>query len=367
MECMWRAMNCCNSSVIGFPDTMKITIKPYEINSTENSGIAKFFPIAVRDDFPNYSRQFMNRTFAILTNLFPAWVLIGGIAALFRPGWFTWFSGEFITWGLAIIMLGMGITLSVADFQSVLKMPGKVAIGFVAQYLVMPFLGWSIAHLLKLEPALAVGLILVSCCPGGTASNVVTYLARANVALSVLMTMSSTFGAIVMTPLLTRWLAGTYVPVNAWGLFASTVQIVLIPLILGVALQHFTPKFVKTLLPVAPLISVLAITLICASIIGGSAERLKEAGGSLLVAVFLLHTGGFGLGYVFAKLFRCNETDSRTVSIEVGMQNSGLGAALAKKHFPLIPDAALPCAISATFHSVIGSILAGIWRLKPPK
>jgi BASS family bile acid:Na+ symporter len=196
---------------------------------------------------------------------------------------------------------------------------------------------------------------------------VVTFLARANVALSVLMTMCSTFGAIIMTPLLTKWLAGTYVPVDAWGLFVSTVKIVLAPLIIGLALHHLAPRFVKAMLPVAPLVSVLAITMICASIIGSSADRMKQAGGVLLLAVFLLHAGGFGLGYLFGRFLRFEEVNCRTISIEVGMQNSGLGAALAGKHFASMPQAPLPCAISATFHSVIGSVLAGWWRLRPAR
>ena len=308
----------------------------------------------------------MNRLLSWATNLFPIWVLLGGALALVHPDWFAWFNGDFITWGLAVIMLGMGITLSVDDFKAVLKMPQAVAAGFVAQYLIMPFLGWSIAHLLKLDPPLAVGLILVACCPGGTASNVVTYIARANVALSVLMTMCSTFGAIVMTPLLTKWLAGTYVPVPAWGLFVTTLKVVLAPLVIGLGLNRYAPRFVKFVLPVSPLISVLTITLICASIIGGSAEPLKKSGGVLLLAVFLLHAGGFFLGYVFAWLLRYDKINCRTISIEVGMQNSGLGATLAKEHFAQMPLTPLPCAISATFHSVIGSILAGIWRLRSP-
>ena len=309
----------------------------------------------------------MNRALALATNLFPIWVLTGGALALVHPGWFTWFSGDFITWGLAVIMLGMGITLSVDDFKRVLKMPRAVGIGFAAHYAIMPFLGWSIAHLLRLEAPFAVGLILVSCCPCGTASNVVNYIARSNVALSVLMTMCSTLGAIVMTPLLTKWLAGQYVPVPALGLFLSTLQIVLAPVIIGVALNRFMPRFVKFVLPVSPLVSVLAITLICASIIGTNAGKFEQSGGKLILAVFLLHAGGFFLGYVFSRLLRCDELTSRTISVEVGMQNSGLGAALAQKHFSTIPLAQLPCAISATVHSVIGSILAGIWRLRPAR
>jgi len=307
----------------------------------------------------------MPRLLNVLTNLFPAWVVLAGVAALIHPPLFTWFDSDWITWGLAVIMLGMGITLSVEDFKAVLKMPRAVAVGFVAQYSIMPFMGWSVAYGLRLETPLAVGLILVACCPGGTASNVVTYLAKGNVALSVLMTMCSTFGAIVMTPLLTQWLAGTLVPVNALGLFISTVKVVLAPLVIGLTLHHLTPRLVKAVLPVAPLISVVTIALICASIIGSSAVPLRKSGGLLLLAVFLLHAGGFLLGYLFARVFGYDQIICRTISIEVGMQNSGLGAVLAKNHFT--PLTALPCAISATFHSVIGSMLAGIWRLRPPR
>jgi len=308
----------------------------------------------------------MTRWLNYLTNAFPLWVVLGGIAALIHPPLFTWFSNEWITWGLAVIMLGMGITLSVDDFKGVMKMPRAVAAGYVAQYLIMPFLGWAVARGLNLPTAYAVGVILVGCCPGGTASNVVTYLARANVALSVLMTMCSTFGAILMTPLLTKWLAGTLVPVPAWGLFPSTVQVVLVPLIVGLALHHLAPQLVKAVLPGAPLVSVLTIVLICASIVGSSAEQVKKSGGLLLLAVFLLHAFGFFLGYLFARVLGYDQIIARTISIEVGMQNSGLGAVLARRHFS-DPLTALPCAISATFHSVIGSILAGIWRLRPPR
>jgi len=307
----------------------------------------------------------MNRLLAIATNLFPVWVVIAGVLALIHPPLFTWFSGDLITWGLAIIMLGMGITLNVDDFKSVLKMPRAIAVGVFAHYVIMPFLGWSIARLMRLETPFAVGLILVSCCPSGTASNVVNYIARSNVALSVLMTLVSTLGAVVMTPLLTQWLAGQYVHVDALGLFLSTIKIVLAPVVIGVALNRHAPRFVKFVLPVSPLISVLAITLICASIIGGSAADFKRSGGELILAVFLLHTCGFFLGYIASRLLRCDELTSRTISVEVGMQNSGLGAALARAHFTSMPATALPCAISATFHSVIGSLLAGFWRLRP--
>jgi bile acid:Na+ symporter, BASS family len=303
----------------------------------------------------------MQRILDWLTNLFPLWALLGGAAALVEPALFIWFNSTCIVWGLAIIMLGMGITLSVDDFKRVLKMPKAIAAGFLAQYSIMPFLGWGIASALPLEKHMAVGLILVACCPGGTASNVVTFLARADVPLSVLMTMCTTFAAVVMTPLLTKSLAGAIVPVDAMGLFLSTVQVVLLPLVLGLGLHHYAPKLVTKVLPAAPLVSVVFITLIVASVIGQNAQPIRESGAVLLLGVFLLHAGGFALGYGFARLFGYDKIVCRTISIEVGMQNSGLGVVLAKKHFPgtLAP---VPCAVSSVFHSVIGSLLAAWWR-----
>uniref|UniRef100_UPI004048EDF3 bile acid:sodium symporter family protein n=1 Tax=Cephaloticoccus sp. TaxID=1985742 RepID=UPI004048EDF3 len=303
----------------------------------------------------------MTRLLGFLTNAFPLWVLIGGVWAIIQPAWFTWFSGPWIVWGLAVIMLGMGLTLSIDDFKRVLVMPRPVALGFVAQFLFMPLLGWSISRFLHLDTPLAVGLILVSCCPGGTASNVVAYLARANVALSVVMTICSTFAAIILTPLLTQFYAGTMVQVDALGLFLSTFKVVVAPVLLGVLLNRFVPRVVAWTRPASPLISVITITLIVASIIGQSAEAVKASAGVLLLAVGLLHVGGFGLGYLSARVFGFEKIIARTVSIEVGMQNSGLGVVLARKHFA-DPLTAVPCAISSVFHSVIGSLLAGWWR-----
>lgn len=308
----------------------------------------------------------MTRILTLFTNLFPLWVLLACGVALFEPNWFTWFDKQWIVWGLAVIMLGMGITLKVDDFRRVLTMPRAIAAGFTAQYLIMPLLGWSIARMLRLDTPFAVGLILVSCCPGGTASNVVAYLARANLALSVLMTMCSTFAAVFMTPLLTKLLASEYVQVDALSLFLNTVKVVLAPLLIGLGLNQYAPRIVRVILPAAPLLSVTFITLICASIIGQQAASIRESGGILVLAVFLLHAFGFTLGWVFARLFGYGEIVRRTISIEVGMQNSGLGAVLAQSSFKHLPAASTPCAISAVFHSIIGSLLAGIWRSFPP-
>lgn len=303
----------------------------------------------------------MARFLTWLTNAFPLWVVALSGLALVEPAWFTWFSGPWIVWGLAVIMLGMGLTLTVEDFRSVLRMPRAVALGFAAQFTIMPLLGWAMGRLFALETPYAVGLILVACCPGGTASNVVTYLARANVCLSVVMTMCSTFAAVFMTPLLTSWLAGTLVKVDAWGLFLSTFQVVVLPVLLGLWVNRVAPNLVRRTQLALPLLSVVVIALICASIIGGSSASIKEAAARLIGAVFGLHAGGFALGYVVARLTGWDRTVARTVSIEVGMQNSGLGVVLARKHFA-DPLTAVPCAISSVFHSVIGSVLAGWWR-----
>lgn len=306
----------------------------------------------------------LGRVLVLATQLFPVWVVLAGAAALAHPPLFAWVSGPFIVWALALIMLGMGLTLSFDDFRAVARMPRAVGAGVLAQYLIMPVVGWAAATAFGLPPALAAGVILVACCPGGTASNVVCYLAGANVALSVLMTMVSTFAAIVLTPLLTKWLAGTFVPVDAWALFTSTVQVVLLPVTVGLALHHLAPRLVAIVVPVAPLVSVVAIVVICAGILAQSATALLAAAAPLVGCVFVVHAVGFALGHWFGRLLGFGESVRRTISIEVGMQNSGLGAVLARRHFA-DPITALPAAISATFHSVIGSALAAWWARHP--
>ena len=304
----------------------------------------------------------MRRFLLASADWFPAWVLAAALLALWQPSLFTWFSGPWIVWGLALVMLGMGLTLNVADFAAVLRLPGAVAVGFTAQYTIMPLLGWSVGKMLALPAPFAVGLILVACCPGGTASNVVTYLARGNVALSVIMTMCSTLAAVVMTPLLTGWLAGAYVPVDAWGIFLTTAQVVLAPVLAGLLLHHQAPRLAGFILPAGPIMSVLVISLIVGSIIGQNASAIFAHGGQLLLAVTLLHSGGFFLGYVVGRLFGFDLGVARTISIEVGMQNSGLGAVLAKTRFAAEPLTAVPSALSSVCHSLLGSLLAAWWR-----
>ncbi len=303
----------------------------------------------------------MKATLDFLVNAFPLWIIIFSALALVEPLWFTWFSGSFITYGLGVIMLGMGLTLKPEDFRLVFRTPRWVLTGALLQFSLMPLLGWSLGYLFALPLPFAVGLIIVSSCPGGTASNVISYLARANVALSVTMTAISTLLAIILTPLLTTLLIGDKIEVSAFQLFLGTVKVVLAPILLGVLMNKYLPKFTKMVLPVAPLVAVIAIILIVASIIGQGKEEIMKSGVRLAGAVVTLHLSGFLLGYLLSRLVTKNTQVNRTISIEVGMQNSGLGAYLARANFAN-PAIAIPSAISSAVHSLIGSLAAGIWR-----
>lgn len=305
----------------------------------------------------------MRKIFILLTNAFPLWIILGSTIALVEPSIFTWFSGPFITYGLGIIMLGMGLTLKTDDFKLVMKSPKWVLTGAVLQFTVMPLLGWGLGYLFKLPLPFVVGLIIVSSCPGGTASNVISYLAKANVALSVTMTAVSTLFAIILTPLLTTYLIGDKIEVSAFQLFLGTIKVVLVPVLLGVLMNKYLPKFTDKILPVAPLVAVIAIVLIVASIIGQGKEEILNSGFKLIGAIISLHICGFVIGYGVSRIFIKNIEVNRTISIEVGMQNSGLGAYLAKANFAN-PAIAIPSAISSATHSIIGSIAAGFWRNK---
>lgn len=303
----------------------------------------------------------MNKTLTFLTNAFPLWIIVCSVLSLIKPEIFTWFSGSFITYGLGVIMLGMGLTLKPEDFKLVIKSPKWVFTAAVLQFTIMPLLGWGLGYVFQLPLAFTVGLIIVSCCPGGTASNVISYLAKANVALSVTMTAISTLLAIIMTPLLTTMLIGDKIEVSAFQLFLGTIKVVLAPVLLGVLLNKYLPKFTNKLLPVAPLIAVIAIVLIVASIIGQGKDEILSSGFRLIGAILCLHLSGFLLGYLLSRLVTKEKLVNRTISIEVGMQNSGLGAYLSRANFTN-PAIAIPSAISSAIHSLIGSVAAGIWR-----
>ncbi|MEL6874833.1 MAG: bile acid:sodium symporter family protein [Pseudomonadota bacterium] len=316
-----------------------------------------------------------------LTSLFALWTVLGTAWAWLVPAHFLWVvDGRFQPFGqslvsvlLGVIMLGMGITLSLEDFRRIAQIPKCVAAGVVLQFTLMPLAGILIASGMALEAGLAVGLILVSCCPGGTASNVVAYLARANLALSVTMTMASTLIAVIATPLLTGWLAGKFVEIDRWSLFVNMVAIVLIPVVAGVALNRYFPRMTGQISKISPLASVIVVVLIVGGIIAASKPLIEQHFGVLLLAVLLLHAFGFALGYLITRWLGFGTGEQRTISIEVGMQNSGLGSSLASTpsfaaQFATPMQAALapvPSAISAVYHVVIGSFLAAVWRRQP--
>ena len=296
-----------------------------------------------------------------VTRYFPLWVITCSLLSIYNPNIFVWFSGDLITYGLAGIMLGMGLTLNINDFKSIMKSPSWLLIGLVLQFTVMPFFGWLLGILFDLPVYFAVGLILVSCCPGGTASNVIVYLARANVALSVVMTTFSTIFAIFLTPFLTAYLSGSYLDVDAWGLFFSTLKVVLFPVGTGLFLNFFSPKFTKLIKPFSPPVAVILITLIVASIIGQGKDIILSSGLSLIFSIMILHLLGFLVGYFFSYVVTKNKIVSRTISIEVGMQNSGLGVVLARENF-INPATAIPSAISSLVHSIYGSIFVSLFK-----
>lgn len=261
---------------------------------------------------------------------------------------------------LIVIMFGMGLTLTLPDFKLVLTRPLPILIGVIAQYAIMPLAGWAVARVLGLPPDLAAGLILGGCAPGGTASNVVSYLAKADTALSVTMTSISTLIAPIMTPLLTLWLAGAYMPVDGLGMAMSIVQIVLVPVLGGLLLRLLLPRLTEPLLPAMPWVSVIAISGVVAAVVSGSASRVLLAGPIVFLAV-VLHNGiGYLLGYWSGRLTGQTVRASRMIAIEVGMQNSGLAAGLASLYFN--PTAALPGAVFSIWHNLSGALLAMFFR-----
>ncbi|KAK8954963.1 hypothetical protein KSP39_PZI002198 [Platanthera zijinensis] len=309
-------------------------------------------------------RRLVVRVGEALSMAFPLWVSLACLLALWKPPTFLWVGRTWQIVGLTLTMLGMGMTLTLDDLRTALLMPRELAAGFVLQYTVMPMSGYLFSKLLKLPSYYAAGLILVACCPGGTASNIVTYLAGGNVALSVLMTATSTFTAAVMTPYLTSKLAGQFVAVDPLGLFISTVQVVLAPVLLGALLNQYCNKLVGFVSPVMPFIAVTTVAILCGSAIAQNASSILSSGSQVVLAVLALHASGFFFGYLLSKMLGIDDSSARTISIEVGMQNSVLGVVLAGQHFSN-PLTAVPCAVSSICHSVYGSVLAGIWRSMP--
>lgn len=298
----------------------------------------------------------------ILTRLFPVWALIFALVAYLAPASFTPVI-PYVTYLLALIMFAAGVTLRVADFRRVITRPGPVLAGLGLHYLIMPLAAWAIARLLGMPPELAAGMILVGSVASGTSSTVMVFLSGGDVALSVTISSLSTLVGIVATPLLTRLYVSAGITVDTWGLLTSIVQVVAVPVLLGLVVNHLAPRLVRRIEPALPLVSMLSILLIIAAVVGATQPVIATVGP--LVAVGVVLHNGIGLlgGYWGGRLLGFDESVCRTLALEVGMQNSGLAATLGKLYFG--PLAALPGAIFSVWHNLSGSVLAGWWAARP--
>ena len=284
------------------------------------------------------------------------------IVALFVPSSFSWIGTAAIAPMLGVVMFGMGLTLKPSDFKPVLMHPKEMLIGELAQFIIMPLVAWLLCRLLNLPPELALGVILVGCCPGGTASNVICYLAKGDVALSVAMTGVSTLLAPFVTPVLVLLLAGETVDVDVLGMFMSIVQVVILPIVVGLVVNHYFGKFTQRVIPYMPMLSTLAIAAIIGIIVSHNAQNIMGCSLLVAVAVILHNLLGLSLGYIAGMLTGMSPEKRTAISIEVGMQNSGLASSLAATHFALYPLAAVPGAIFSVWHNFSGSIAAGVLK-----
>ncbi len=291
-------------------------------------------------------------------------VLAVAVVAFVEPVSFQWVRTNYINWLLGVIMLCMGITLHPADFKVVFSHPKNVCVGCLAQFTIMPLLAWTLTKVFSLPQDLAIGVILVGCCPGGTASNVITYLAKGDLALSVGMTAVSTVLAPVLTPLLCWFFAGAVVNVNVVNMFLSIVQVVILPIVVGFGIQRLFPKFTEKMADILPALSSIVIALIVGSVVSANAAQLQIVGILVFVVVALHNLCGFALGYGIGRLMRMPHDKCVAVSIEVGMQNSGLACALAQQHFSVLQAATVPGAVFSVWHNIAGAIMAKVYNLR---
>ena len=290
----------------------------------------------------------------IVKNMVWLVVLVGAAGAVFSAS-LSWIAPQ-VPLLLGIVMFGMGMTIEFKDFCHLVRHPWDVGIGVFAQFTIMPLVAYLLTQAFSLPPDLAVGVILVGTCPGGTASNVITYLAKGDVALSVTMTMATTLLAPFVTPFLTLLLAGEEIAVNAPAMMLSIAEMVLLPVLLGAALNHFFRRRVAYALTVLPLISALLVALLVGVVVSMSAPHLAEVGTLVALAVVLHNGFGLALGYALARLLGLSAPKRRAIGIEVGMQNSGMAASLALLYFN--PAAAIPAALFSVWHNISGSLAA---------
>ncbi len=288
-------------------------------------------------------------------------VLMVAALSLIVPASLAWIGTWVINPMLGIIMFGMGLTLSPQDFKIVLSRPKDILIGCLTQFTVMPLLAWGLTWAFSLPQELAIGVILVGCCPGGTASNVITYLAKGDLALSVGMTAASTVLAPLLTPLLVWLLAGTMVNVHTTGMLLSIVYIVILPIVCGLLCQRFIPKITQRVTPYLPAFSSIAVAMTVGIVVAHNADRLMTAGLLVVLVVMLHNMLGLGVGYLVGRLLHLQRAKSVALSIEVGMQNSGLATSLAVMHFAAFPLATIPGAVFSVWHNISGAIIARIY------
>ncbi|MBR3744839.1 MAG: bile acid:sodium symporter family protein [Bacteroidales bacterium] len=303
----------------------------------------------------------MNRLCKLISDYMGVLVLLAAVLALLFPGFFCHIKPSLINPLLGVIMFGMGLTLRADDFRVVFMRPKDVIAGCLTQFTVMPLLAFALSKLFSLDEALTVGMILVGCCPGGTASNVITYLAKGDLALSVGMTAVSTLLAPLLTPLLVLLLAGKTVDVDVVGMLLSILWVVILPIVLGLLVKRFLPKASDKVSDYLPAVSSLAVCVIVLIVIAANAQKLLSSGLVIMFAVVLHNVCGLAIGYLIGVVLHMTQAKRRAVSIEVGMQNSGLASSLANTHFAALPMATIPGALFSVWHNISGAIVARIF------
>ena len=289
-------------------------------------------------------------------------VLVVAALALFVPGSCMWVQTSWINTLLMIVMFGMGLTLKIEDFMSVFRRPRDILLGCAAQFTIMPLLAFALGKIFGLEAGLLAGVVLVGTCPGGTASNVITFLSKGDVALSVGMTSVNTLLAPFLTPLITWLLLRTTVTVDVAAMFLSIIKVVIVPIVLGLVINRLLGVYVEKVKDALPLVSVTAITLIVASVVSHNSDRIRETGAVVFVVVILHNVLGYLAGYLLGTALKLPLAKTKALSIEVGMQNSGLATSLDATAFPNLAMATVPGAIFSVWHNISGAILANILR-----
>lgn len=302
--------------------------------------------------------QYLFKFSKFMTNMMAVWVILLTVIALIYPNLFIWIA-PYITILLGVIMFTMGLTLSIDDFKEIFKQPIKVIVLALSQYLVMPIIAVSLVFLFNLPPEIAIGVILVGSSPGGTSSNVMTFLAKGNVALSVAATTVTTLLAPIVTPSLTLLLASTWLDISFSAMMVSILQVVLIPVLLGLGVGSLFRKQVDRVVDVLPMISMTGILGVMTAVTASNVDNILASGLIILLVVILHNSLGYATGFLLGKIFKFNFADTKTISIEVGMQNSGLATTLAVQHFE--PVTALPGALFSVWHSLSGAVLANVF------